>query len=345
VDFSPRANVHVLASLDESTYDEADGSDGVDDDHPISWCHKYDGGRSWYTGMGHTDDSFTEAPFLKHILGGIEEAAGTEGSDICNIAPTVDATADPKTGRAPLPVAFSANGADAEGAALTYSWDFGDGGTSLRQNPDHTYGEPGTYTAKVTVKDPKGATGTATVEIVVTNPPGNVAPIVEAAGDPTAGKPPLAVQFSATGLDPDGDPLTYAWDFGDGGTSLVQNPSHTYTTAGTYTAKVTVKDPSGATASATVQVTVANRAPTVQLTATPTSGKAPLNVSFSATGSDPDGDALTYAYDFGDGSKTATGRTATHKYAKAGVYTAKVTVTDTGGAKGTAEVQITVSKK
>ena len=115
VDYSPRADVHVLASLDESTYDEADGSDGVDDDHPISWCHKYDGGRAWYTGMGHTDDSFTETPFLRHILGGIEDAAGMAGSDICNLSPTVQATADPKTGNAPLLVQFSANGADPEG--------------------------------------------------------------------------------------------------------------------------------------------------------------------------------------------------------------------------------------
>jgi cytochrome c len=345
VDYSPRANVHVLLSLDESTYDEADGSDGVDDDHPIAWCHKYDGGRSWYTGMGHTDDSFTEAPYLKHLLGGIEDAAGAAGSDICNLSPTVDATADPKTGNAPLLVSFSANGSDPEGGALTYSWDFGDGATSLRQNPDHRYMEPGTYSAKVTVKDPKGATGTATVQIVVNNPPGNVAPTVEAAGDPTAGKPPLAVQFSATGTDPDGDPLTYAWDFGDGGKSLLQNPSHTYTTAATYTATVTVSDGRGGTATDTVVVTVGNRAPTVTLSATPTSGKAPLTVAFTATGADPDGDTLTYQYDFGDGSKLVTGRTASHKYSKAGTYTAKVTVTDTSGATGTAQVQITVAKK
>ncbi len=183
VDYSPRANVHVLASLDESTYDEADGSDGVDDDHPIAWCHKYDGGRSWYTGMGHTEDSFTAEPnYLKHILGGIEDAAGAAGQDICNLSPTVEATADPKTGNAPLLVAFSANGADPEGQALTYSWDFGDGSTSLRQNPDHTYMAPGTYNAKVTVKDSKGATGTATVQIVVNNPPGNVAPTVDGGG-------------------------------------------------------------------------------------------------------------------------------------------------------------------
>ena len=334
----------MLASLDESTYDEADGSDGVDDDHPISWCQKYDGGRSWYTGMGHTEDSFTEANYLRHILGGIEVAAGTEGMDICNIAPTVEAAADPRTGQAPLPVAFSANGFDREGASLTYSWDFGDGDTSLRQNPDHTYGEPGTYTAKVTVRDPKGATGTATVEIVVNDPPGNVAPTVEAAGDPTAGKPPLAVQFSAAGSDPDGDPLTYRWDFADGSSSLLQNPAHTYVNAGTYAAKVTVSDGRGGTATATVQVTVGNRAPTVELTATPTSGSAQLNVSFSAAGSDPDGDVLTYAYDFGDGAR-GTGRTATHRYKKAGVYTAKVTARDPDGATATDEVQITVTKR
>ena len=153
------------------------------------------------------------------------------------------------------------------------------------------------------------------------------------------------MQFSATGTDPDRDPLTYAWDFGDGGTSLLQNPNHTYSSAGTYTAKVTVSDGRGGTASATVVVTVGNRAPTVQLTATPTSGKSPLTVAFTATGSDLDGDALTYRYDFGDGSKPETGRTPTHKYSKAGTYTARVTVTDTSGTTGTATVQITVTKK
>jgi PKD repeat protein len=257
----------------------------------------------------------------------------------------VNASGDPRTGQAPHAVAFSANGFDAEGAALTYSWDFGDGGTSLRQNPDHTYLQPGTYTAKVTVRDPKGATGTATVEIVVTNPPGNKAPTVQAAGDPAAGKPPLTVQFSASGSDPDGDTLSYAWDFGDGGKSFVQNPSHTYMTAGSYTATVTVNDGRGGTATATVAVTVGNRGPTVTLSATPTSGKAPLMVAFSAQGSDPDGDALTYRYDFGDGSKPVTGQTATHRYAKVGRYTAKVTATDTSGATATAQVEITVSKK
>ncbi|NEE03515.1 ThuA domain-containing protein [Phytoactinopolyspora halotolerans] len=76
---NPRGDVHVLASLDESSYDAGGGAMGSD--HPIAWCHDYDGGRAWYTGMGHTEESFAEPEFLEHILGGIETAAGVTGAD------------------------------------------------------------------------------------------------------------------------------------------------------------------------------------------------------------------------------------------------------------------------
>ncbi|MBM0204936.1 ThuA domain-containing protein [Micromonospora sp. STR1s_5] len=68
---NPRGNAHVLATLDESTY--TGGSMGAD--HPISWCQNYSGGRAWYTGLGHTDASYTEANFRQHLLGGIRTAA------------------------------------------------------------------------------------------------------------------------------------------------------------------------------------------------------------------------------------------------------------------------------
>ena len=83
VDFNPRANpVHVLVSMDESTYAEADGSDGVDDDHPIAWCKRFDGGRSWYSGLGHTEAGFLDAGFLAHILDGIEISAGAKARQL-----------------------------------------------------------------------------------------------------------------------------------------------------------------------------------------------------------------------------------------------------------------------
>lgn len=65
-------NINKLLNLDETTYEG--GTNG--EDHPIAWYHEYDGGRAWYTGGGHTDESFSEPEFLEHIWGGIQYAAG-----------------------------------------------------------------------------------------------------------------------------------------------------------------------------------------------------------------------------------------------------------------------------
>jgi type 1 glutamine amidotransferase len=69
---NPRGTVHVLATVDEATY--SGGKMGSD--HPIAWCHLMEGGRSWYTAMGHTKGSYAEPFFRLHLLGGIESAAG-----------------------------------------------------------------------------------------------------------------------------------------------------------------------------------------------------------------------------------------------------------------------------
>jgi type 1 glutamine amidotransferase len=68
----PSANVNVLIQIDESTY--SGGKMGAS--HPISWYHRYDGGRAWYTALGHTSESYQEELFLRHLLGGIRWAAG-----------------------------------------------------------------------------------------------------------------------------------------------------------------------------------------------------------------------------------------------------------------------------
>ena len=70
---NPRGRVHVLATVDERSYDAHGASMGAD--HPIAWCRRYDGGRSVYTAMGHTTGSFGEASFAAHLLGAIEMAA------------------------------------------------------------------------------------------------------------------------------------------------------------------------------------------------------------------------------------------------------------------------------
>jgi type 1 glutamine amidotransferase len=69
---SLRSTVHVLATVDERTF--VGGTMGAD--HPIAWCQHYDGGRSFYTALGHTPESWNEPLFLEHVLGGVRWAAG-----------------------------------------------------------------------------------------------------------------------------------------------------------------------------------------------------------------------------------------------------------------------------
>jgi len=70
---NPRPSVHVLLTVDEATYQGG----GMGADHPIAWYHAYDGGRAWYTGLGHVRQAYTDPVFLSHLLGGIRYAAGS----------------------------------------------------------------------------------------------------------------------------------------------------------------------------------------------------------------------------------------------------------------------------
>lgn len=71
---NPRAQVQVLLTVDETTFDPGPGAMGAD--HPIAWSHEYDGGRAFYTGLGHTAQSYSDSLFLGHLLGGINYALG-----------------------------------------------------------------------------------------------------------------------------------------------------------------------------------------------------------------------------------------------------------------------------
>jgi len=252
---------------------------------------------------------------------------------------------DTIAGTAPLTVQFTGSVTDPDGAISTYSWNFSDGSTSNQQNPTHIFTEPGTYLVTFSIVDVDGVNGTDTIEITVTEPVDNP-PVATASGDPTSGLAPLTVTFIGTGTDPEGTPVTYLWNFGDGATSTHQNPTHVFDSVGTYTVKLTVSDENGTTSEDSMIITVsavANNAPRALIIATPSTGTTPLAVSFIGSGTDADGRIISYFWDFGDGTTTDE-QNPVHTFSKVGTHSVTLAVTDNGGAIGKKSITIKVTE-
>ena len=181
----------------------------------------------------------------------------------------------------------------------------------------------------------------------------NQPPVAAASATPTTGAAPLSVTFSSAGSsDPEGTPLSYSWDFGDGVVSTDANPTHTYTTRGVYQARLTVSDGVNSTLSAPVSISVGSPPVITTFNTTPTDGGffvAGDVVSFNATATDADGVLSPSSYvwniDFlHDGHvhpgtpTTGTGGTFTipttgHDFSGNTRYRITLTVTDATGLK------------
>jgi PKD repeat protein len=224
-----------------------------------------------------------------------------------------------------LSCSFTSTGSDPDGSIASYSWTFGDGGSSTAQNPSHSYSASGSYTVTLTVTDNQGASSaptSKTVSVAASNQP------------PTANFTfncsSLSCSFTSTSSDPDGSIASYSWTFGDGGSSTAQNPSHSYSAGGSYTVTLRVTDNQGATSSPTsktVSVTAPNQPPTANFTFTCSS----LSCSFTSTSGDPDGSIASYSWTFGDGG-SSTAQNPSHTFAAGGSYTVTLRVTDNQGA-------------
>ncbi|MBI3607629.1 MAG: PKD domain-containing protein [Nitrospirae bacterium] len=252
---------------------------------------------------------------------------------------------------------YATGSIDPDGDALTYTWTFGDASapsTTTSQTVTHTYSSPNVYTATLTVTDTHGASAQATARITI-NPepsPGNQPPIANAGG-PYHGTAGQAVAFDgSSSSDPDGDPLTYGWDFGDQTAGTGVTPAHAYGTEGTFHVTLTVSDGRGGTSPTTVDAVIAaappvNRAPTAVIKGGPYNGTVDQTLTLSAEGSfDPDHDLLTYTWTFGDvlPSSTTTSQTITHTYRDIGDYTAGLTVDDGHGLTATATTQVKITQ-
>ncbi|SHJ27469.1 glycoside hydrolase family 48 protein [Aquimarina spongiae] len=163
-------------------------------------------------------------------------------------------------------------------------------------------------------------------------PGGGNSPTASFTASAETGIAPLDVSFDASASsDPNGDALSYNWNFGNGQTSSLVNPTITFSTPGSYLVTLTVSDGQNISSEVNKTITVTDGSPIAAFTATPDAGAAPLDVTFDASGSsDPAGGTLTYSWDLGNGT-TATGVTATSTYAAIGDYTVTLTVTNQAG--------------
>jgi len=156
-----------------------------------------------------------------------------------NDPPVANFSGTPTSGTAPLAVAF----ADlSTGGPTSWAWTFGDGGTSTAQNPSHTYTAAGTYTVSLTATNTNGSDGETKTGYITVTQPNTDPPVADFSGTPTSGDAPLNVSFTDLSTN---SPTSWAWTFGEGGTSTAQNPSHTYTSAGTFTVALTATNAYG----------------------------------------------------------------------------------------------------
>lgn len=170
-------------------------------------------------------------------------------------------------------------------------------------------------------------------------------PIASFNATPTTGPSPLLVEINASSsIDPDGDVLTYAWEFGDGSFGNGMAVMHTYVAEGQYVIRLTATDSQGkhGTTVQTIWVVQSSDLPQAIFTASPSSGGTPLTAAFNAAAStDPNGTIMTYMWSYGDGS-TGSGVSVLHTYAAEGAYTATLTITDNDGFTDTMSMLIVV---
>jgi PKD repeat protein len=226
------------------------------------------------------------------------------------------------------------------GTDFTYSWNFGDGTTGSGPTVMHTYAAStplGQKTVTLTVTDAQSETAVATDTVQVVN----ATPTVSFTKTPNPAAVGQTVQFTGTASDPDGTiPAdNWVWDLDGNGSfeTAGRTPSRSYSTPGTINnIRVRVTDADGASVVSSAQsLTINNGAPqNVNFTWTP-QGKAAGSaadvgkpVQFNATATDPENEALSYSWNFGDGTGTVTGQNPSHTFTTPGNKSVSLTVSD-----------------
>ena len=248
----------------------------------------------------------------------VSNSVGTSSSSTnVSVCPLVASfTTNQTTGPVPLSVRFTDTSTD---QPVSWLWNFGDGSASTLQNPVHTFTVSGTFTVRLDATNSLGSCWNTT-GISVSSLAASFTQ------NQTTGLVPLAVQFTDTSTD---QPVSWLWNFGDGSASTLQNPVHTYTTAGVYLVNLSASNGyDGMMSAQPVKITIWSL-PTASFTASPVTGMPGTSVLFSDQSTGFPSPAFWY-WDFGDGY-TSSQQNPSHQYVNAGTYNVSHSATNAQG--------------
>ena len=301
----------------------------------------------WRWDLGNGTISFLQHPSVVYFAPGkysiklVVRNASSEDSvvktDYIEVfaKPTVDFSASNTSGCYPLAVNFTDLTNPRSDSIASWLWDFGDGNTSTLQNPSHVYNSARNFNVTLQVRNSNGCVSTLTKTSLIQI---NTGVLAQFTNDyPQTCKAPVTINFQnqSTGTGS----VNYTWDFGDGNTSNLINPSHTYSTNGTYTVKLVIINGNGCT-----DTLIKSNAVTVgsvdAMFTTPQGICQGANTQFNNTSAPTPASVIWY---FGDGN-TSTDLNATHLYTSAGNYSVKM-VANFGACIDSATRNITVQAK
>ena len=236
-------------------------------------------------------------------------------------------TATPRTITAGQTILFTDQ---SSGTPSGWLWNFGDGSTSILQNPQHRFGITGVYSVQLTASFPGSSDHETKTDYIVANP--------DFSADTTSGIAPATIRFADT--TPNGQ-TSWHWDFDDGTTSNEKNPVHLYQNGGNFTVTLTATSPYGTTSvTKDAYIHLAGK-PLADFTSMPQVGTVPFNVTFTDTSTG--GTAVKYFWQFGDGTISKE-ENPVHTYIREGVYTVILIVENNYGATFTSKIACVIAK-
>ena len=287
--------------------------------NPRSWL--------WIFGDGYTSN-IQNASHIYNTSGTYEvdfEASNVQGSTwynktayiIAGNTPVASFTGTPTLGAIPLTVNFLDTSTN---NPTSWYWSFGDGSNSTSENPTHIYTTPGYYQVDMeainnTINSSTWSNKTNYISV-------GFEPVASFVGNPLfSGLTPLTVQFTDTSTNL---PTSWYWVFGDGSTSTIENPIHTYIYSGIYNVDLQSSNIFGSTWSNKTSYIAAGLEPIAAFTGTPTSGTVPLTVSFNDLSSNT---PTSWYWSFGDGG-ISTNQNPIYTYNTAGTYEVDMSVSN-----------------